>query len=249
MRDAASSDGGTAPVPRHVAIIMDGNGRWAAARLLPRSAGHRAGLAPVRMAVEACTARGVEVLTLFAFSSENWARPAPEVGMLMRLFLEAIDKEVEELAAKGVMLRFIGARESLAAELRERIESAESRTARNHRLTLVIALAYGGRWDLVHAARALARECREGRLPPEGIDEDRLGAALALGGLPDPDLFIRTGGERRISNFLLWNLAYTELWFSDVLWPEFGATELEAAFQHFATRERRYGRLSPTGSG
>jgi undecaprenyl diphosphate synthase len=244
MRDSRpkdTPDGGS--VPRHVAVIMDGNGRWAAARHLPRSAGHRAGLKPVRLSVEACTRRGCQALTLFAFSSENWARPAPEVGLLMRLFLEAIDQEIDELASQGVRVRFIGDRTGLAAELVSRIVAAEARTRTNERLTLCIALAYGGRWDLVQATRALAAQCQRGELESQAIDESQLASALALGDLPDPDLFIRTGGERRISNFLLWNLAYTELWFTDVLWPDFDERELDAAFNFYAGRERRYGRV------
>ncbi|MCZ8131303.1 MAG: polyprenyl diphosphate synthase [Steroidobacteraceae bacterium] len=230
-----------AGVPRHVAIIMDGNGRWAATRRLPRSAGHRAGIRPVRMSVEECAKRGVEVLTLFAFSSENWRRPPQEVGLLMQLFLEAIEREVDELSRNGVELRFIGERGSLAEELRLRMANAEARTRGNRGLKLVVAVAYGGRWDLVQAARRLARECADGRLAPEAIDEARIGAALALGDLPEPDLFIRTGGDRRVSNFLLWNLAYTELCFVDALWPEFSAEHLGAAFASFAARQRRFG--------
>ena len=228
-------------VPRHVAIIMDGNGRWARSRGLPRTAGHRAGLKPVRMCVEECAKRGVEVLTLFAFSSENWQRPHEEVGILMQLFLEALDREVDELAAKNVSLRFIGARAQLAPELKARMEGVEARTAANSGLKLVIAIAYGGRWDIVAAARRLAEEFRAGSRSLEGIDEASFGAALALGSLPDPDLFIRTGGDQRISNFLLWNLAYAELWFTGTFWPAFEVAELEAAFAAFAARERRFG--------
>ncbi|HXQ64812.1 MAG TPA: polyprenyl diphosphate synthase [Steroidobacteraceae bacterium] len=229
-------------VPRHVAIVMDGNGRWAERRGLPRVAGHRAGLKPVRLSVEECSSRGVEALTLFAFSSENWRRPAQEVGFLMQLFLEAVDREADELAAKGVSLRFIGERSALGAELQSRIAGAEARTAGNQGLKLVVAVAYGGRWDIVEAARRLARQCRDGTLAPEAIDEVRFAAELALGTLPEPDLLIRTGGEQRISNFLLWNLAYAELWFTDVLWPDFDAPEISKAFEAFAARERRFGK-------
>jgi undecaprenyl diphosphate synthase len=228
-------------VPRHVAVIMDGNGRWAQRRLLPRSAGHRAGIRTVRMAVEECARRGVRALTIFAFSSENWRRPPDEVGFLMRLFLEAIDREIDDLAANGVELRFVGDRGALAPELRERMAAGEARTRGGSRLTLVVAVAYGGRWDVAQAARRLAAECAAGRLRPDDIDEERLGAGLALADLPEPDLFIRTGGEHRISNFLLWNLAYTELWFTDTLWPEFDARELDRAFAAYAARERRFG--------
>ncbi len=228
-------------VPRHVAIIMDGNGRWAERRGLPRTAGHRAGLKPVRTCIAECTRLGVQALTLFAFSSENFRRPVTEVGVLMQLFLEALDKEIDELAAKGVVMRFIGARELLGRPLVERMEAAEARTGANPGLKLSIAVAYGGRWDIVDAARRLAREVAAGRLDPEAIDEARFGRALAMGDLPEPDLFIRTGGDQRISNFLLWNFAYTELWFTEKLWPEFDAAELERAFAAFAERERRFG--------
>jgi undecaprenyl diphosphate synthase len=228
-------------VPRHVAIIMDGNGRWAKQRSLPRAAGHRAGIRAVRLCVEECARRGVEVLTLFAFSSENWKRPHEEVGVLMQLFLEALDREVDDLAAKHVALSFIGARAQLAPELQARMAAVEARTGANDGLKLVIAIAYGGRWDIVAAARRLAAECRAGTLAPEAIDEPRFAAELALARLPDPDLFIRTGGEQRISNFLLWNLAYAELWFTDTHWPAFEKPELDRAFDAFAARERRFG--------
>ena len=231
-----------AAVPRHVAVIMDGNGRWAQRRGLPRAAGHRAGIGPLRLCVEECRRRGCEALTVFAFSSENWRRPAQEVGLLMQLFLESIDREIDELARNGVAVRFVGEHGAFAQELRERMAAAEARTRSNSALTLVVAVGYGGRWDLVQAARRLARDCLAGRLAPEAIDEARLAQELALSGLPEPDLFIRTGGERRISNFLLWNLAYTELWFDEVLWPDFGLPELERAFAAFAARQRRFGR-------
>jgi undecaprenyl diphosphate synthase len=235
-------------VPRHVAIIMDGNGRWAERRGLPRTAGHRAGVKPVRTCIEECARRGVEALTLFAFSSENFRRPVTEVGLLMQLFLEALDREIDELAAKGVAVRFIGARELLGAPLVERMVAAEERTRGNPGLKLAIAVAYGGRWDIVTAAQRLARAVAAGELDPAAIDEARFGAELALGDRPEPDLFIRTGGDQRISNFLLWNLAYTELWFTERLWPEFDAAELERAFAAFAERERRFG-LTPAQLG
>ena len=235
-------------VPRHVAIIMDGNGRWAEARRLPRSAGHRAGLKPVRMCVQECAARGCEALTVFAFSSENWGRPAGEVGFLMKLFLEALDAEVEELDRKHVRLRFIGDRPALSEDIRVHIEKAERRTADNPGLKLQIALAYGGRWDLAQGARTLARQVAAGTLAVADIDERRLGESLALGDLPDPDLFIRTGGEQRVSNFLLWNLAYTELWFTPTLWPDFDVREFDRALAYFAGRNRRYGLTQPAGS-
>jgi len=235
-------------VPRHVAIIMDGNGRWAERRGLPRSAGHRAGVKPVRLVVEECARRGVAALTLFAFSSENFRRPVTEVGLLMQLFLEALDREIDELAARGVAIRFIGARERLEAPLVKRMAAAEQRTGGNPGLKLAIAVAYGGRWDIVAAAQRLARRAAAHELEPAAIDEARFAAELALGDLPEPDLFIRSGGDRRISNFLLWNLAYTELWFTETLWPEFDAAELERAFADFAERERRFG-LAPAQLG
>jgi len=234
----------TVLIPRHVAIIMDGNGRWAERRGLPRSAGHRAGLKPVRMCIEQSAKLGIEVLTLFAFSSENWKRPVTEVGFLMQLFLEALEREIDELAAKGVRIRFAGAVETLGAPLLARIRSAEARTGANTGLTLVVAIAYGGRWDIVEAAKRLARRSRDGLLDPETIDEASFGREMMLGDLPEPDLFIRTGGDQRISNFLLWNLAYTELWFTDSLWPEFDAAAFDAALATFASRERRFGLTS-----
>jgi undecaprenyl diphosphate synthase len=230
--------------PRHVAITMDGNGRWAAARGLTRPAGHEAGLRPVRMCIEECTRRGVEALTLFAFSSENWARPAREVGSLMKLFVEALDREIGELHEKAVRVRFIGARASLAMGLQTRIAAAEERTAANRGLKLQVAVSYGGRWDIIQAAQKLARECSSGALRPEDIDEARFAARLALAGLPEADLLIRTGGEQRISNFLLWDLAYAELFFSARLWPDFSASDLEEALTFFAGRERRFGRTA-----
>jgi undecaprenyl diphosphate synthase len=231
-------------VPRHVAVIMDGNGRWAEQRSLPRAAGHRAGTKAVRTTIEESVRNGVGALTLFAFSSENWRRPAGEVGLLMQLFLESLDREVAELDANGVRIRFIGDRARLAPALTERMAAAEARTAARDRLDLVVAVAYGGRWDLVQAARRLAAETAEGRRRAADIDEDALGGCLANAGRPPPDLFIRTGGERRISNFLLWDLAYTELWFTDTLWPDFDAARYAEALADFSGRQRRYGRVA-----
>jgi undecaprenyl diphosphate synthase len=231
-------------MPAHVAVIMDGNGRWARQRALPRQAGHRAGVKTARRIVEACAKRGIGALTLFAFSSENWRRPRREVGALMRLFVEALDREVEELHANGIRLTFIGDRASLAPQLQARMLAAEGRTRGNDRLVLVVALAYGGRWDIVQATRSLAREAAAGRLDPEAIDEDALGGRLSLAGLPDPDLLIRTGGEHRVSNFLLWNLAYAECHFTDRLWPDFSERDLDAALARFQAVERRYGMTS-----
>jgi undecaprenyl diphosphate synthase len=236
MPDAASK-----PTPRHVAITMDGNGRWAAARGLTRSAGHRAGLTPVRMCIEECARRGIEALTLFAFSSENWGRPPEEVGSLMGLFLEALDREIDELDTKGVRVRFVGERRHLSVRLQARILAAEQRTAGNRGLHLQVAVSYGGRWDIIQASQKLARECSSGALRPDEIDEARFTAALSLGSLPEADLLIRTGAEYRISNFLLWDLAYAELYFSERLWPDFAMADFEEALEFFAHRERRFG--------
>ncbi len=231
-------------IPQHVAIIMDGNGRWAQRRGLPRAAGHRAGLKSVRMSIERCTAVGVKVLTIFAFSTENWRRPQSEVGLLMSLFLEALDAEIDELASKGVCIRFVGARSHLAPGLVARMSAAEERTRANSGLTLVIAMAYGGRRDIVEAAQRLAVAVRAGTIQPEQIDEVYFSEQLALRGLPDPDLLIRTGGDHRVSNFLLWNLAYTELWFTEQLWPDFSPDDFASAITAFAERQRRYGQTS-----
>jgi undecaprenyl diphosphate synthase len=228
-------------IPRHIAIIMDGNGRWAQQRRRPRLIGHRAGARAVRTCVEFCLDRGVGALTLFAFSSENWNRPAEEVGGLMKLFLGALEREVDELHRLGARLRFIGDRSRFDAALLQRMQAAEALTAGNIRLQLCIAASYGGRQDIAAAARALAEDVAAGRLRPEQIDEDALGARVALADLPPPDLFIRTGGELRISNFLLWQLAYTELWFTDTLWPDVDAATLQRALDDYAGRERRFG--------
>jgi len=240
--NSGSRDANKDPLPRHVAIIMDGNGRWARRRGLPRQAGHRAGVKATRRAVEACARRGISVLTVFAFSSENWGRPRKEVGALMTLMIEALDRQVGELADKNVRLRFIGDRNSLPDAILERMNAAESKTRENTGLTLVVALAYGGRWDIVNAVRSLADDVAAGRLEPSQIDEETLSARLSLGDLPDPDLLIRTGGESRISNFLLWHLAYSECYFSEGLWPDFNDAELERAIAFFAERERRFGK-------
>jgi undecaprenyl diphosphate synthase len=227
---------------------MDGNGRWAAARGQPRVAGHKSGLDAVRMTIQECVKRGVQALTLFAFSSENWNRPAEEVSSLMGLFFEALDREIAELHKNGVRIRFIGDRKALSVRLQARIAGAEEQTAANTRLRLQVAVSYGGRWDVVQAAQKLARRCAQGAMRPEEITESAVSSALELGvleeDLADPDLFIRTGGEYRISNFLLWNLAYTELFFTDKLWPDFDVAELETALAYFAGRERRFGLTS-----
>ena len=228
-------------IPTHVAVIMDGNGRWAEARTLPRHAGHRSGVKSVRETVETAAKRGVSYLTLFAFSSENWQRPAEEVSGLMRLFLEALQREVDDLHRNNVRLTFIGAREQLQAGLIRKIAAAEEQTRNNSGLNLIVAVAYGGRWDIVTAARNLAARVLNQELSVADIDDEKLGGELALAGVPDPDLLIRTGGEQRVSNFLLWNLAYAELWFSDCLWPEFGERQFDEALSHYASRQRRYG--------
>jgi undecaprenyl diphosphate synthase len=234
----------TPHLPRHIAVIMDGNGRWAAARGLTRTAGHKAGLKAVRLVIEECSRRGVEALTLFAFSSENWQRPADEVGSLMSLILEALDREIGELHRKAVRVRVIGERRSLAVRLQARIAAAEQRTAANGGLKLQVALSYGGRWDVLQAAQRLARECASGALRPQDLSEERFAAGLALAGLPPVELLIRTGGEQRLSNFLLWDLAYAELHFSSSLWPDFSVPDLEEALTFFAGRERRFGQTA-----
>jgi len=231
----------TVSIPKHIAIIMDGNGRWAEARGLARHSGHKEGVRPVRLVIEECAKRGVGALTLFAFSSENWRRPTVEVTSLMQLFLDAIDREVNDLHKNQVRLRFIGDRHALSVKLQARMAAGEELTAANPGLKLQVAVSYGGRWDIVQAARRLAAQVASGALPLDAIDEDRFGLELQLGDMPDPDLFIRTGGDHRISNFLLWNLAYTELHVCEALWPDFGVPDLEAALASFASRERRFG--------
>jgi undecaprenyl diphosphate synthase len=228
--------------PNHIAIIMDGNGRWAEARGLPRHAGHKEGVRPVRMCIEECARRKIGALTLFAFSSENWRRPAVEVGSLMQLFFDSLDREAEDLHRNGVRLRFIGDRQSLSVRLQSRMAASEALTAANTALNLQVAVSYGGRWDILQAARKLAASVASGALRVEAIDEQSFARELALGEVGDPDLFIRTGGDHRISNFLLWNLAYTELHVCDVLWPDFDLAQFESALASFAARERRYGR-------
>ncbi len=234
----------SADSPQHVAIIMDGNGRWARSRGLPRAAGHRASVKVVRKIIEECARLNVRYLTLFAFSSENWRRPPDEVGMLMGLFLDALVREVSALHENRVRVRFIGDRATLGAELTGRMQHAEVLTAENGGLGLLVAVAYGGQWDIAQACRRLVEECAAGRLTAAEITEAHIAARLELAGIPDPDLLVRTGGEQRISNFLLWNLAYTELYFCETLWPEFSAADLQAAFDFFAKRERRFGKTS-----
>ncbi|WEN16460.1 polyprenyl diphosphate synthase [Rhodanobacter sp. AS-Z3] len=231
-----------ATVPRHIAIVMDGNGRWAKARHRPRSFGHNAGRKAVREVIEACVREGVQALTLFAFSSENWQRPQEEVGALMSLFVRALDKEVDELHGHGVRLRFIGDLAAFEPNLRERMQAAMTRTASNSKLQVNIAVSYGGRWDIVQASRQAALAVARGELQVDDIDEARLAQWMSLAELPPLDLFIRTGGECRISNFLLWQVAYAELYFTDTLWPDFDQTCLRRAIEDYARRERRFGR-------
>jgi undecaprenyl diphosphate synthase len=229
----------TAPVsvPHHVAIVMDGNGRWATRRFLPRVAGHKQGVNALRRCVHACAERGIQVLTVFAFSSENWNRPADEVSGLLELLVLALSREVPQLRADGVQLHFIGERRGLSARLIAGLEQAEGATAGNSRMVLNVCFNYGGRWDIAQAAQALVAR-------GEPVTEANLDRAMALAHVPDPDLVIRTGGEQRISNFLLWQSAYSELFFSDKLWPEFDEAALADALTAYASRERRFGQTS-----
>jgi len=231
-------------IPRHVAIIMDGNGRWAKQRLLPRIAGHKAGIKSVREAVKGCAKKGVDVLTLFAFSSENWRRPEQEVSYLMGLFLMALEREVKKLHKQNIQLRIIGDRSHFDVKLQQTMLKAEELTANNTGLKLVIAANYGGRWDLTESFRQIAQDIEQGKITSQDVSASLIESNLSFADLPEPDLFIRTSGEYRISNFMLWQLAYTELYFTDVLWPDFNGETLEKAFEYFATRERRFGFIS-----
>ncbi len=236
-------------MPTHVAIIMDGNGRWAQNRGKPRHAGHRAGVETVREVMEICGRQGVRILTLFAFSSENWRRPKKEVKMLMELFFTALNREVRRLKKRNVRLRVIGDTSAFSSKLQKLIAESERITRDNDGLLLQIAANYGGRWDMTQAARKLAEQVAAGELQPEKISEETLAARLSFPDVPDPDLFIRTGGEMRISNFLLWQLAYTELWFCDTLWPDFGEKELLQAFADYSRRQRRFGKIAEQVEG
>ena len=231
-------------VPRHVAIIMDGNGRWATARHLPRAAGHSKGVDRVEEIVEACVVRGITHLTLFAFSSENWRRPADEVSLLMRLFMGTLERQVARLHSNGIRLSIIGDLDRFEPRLRELIDAAHRKTVDNQRLTLTIAANYGGRADILAGFRKLIAADPSIASDPSRITEEALAPYLAMPDAPEPDLFIRTGGEQRISNFLLWQLAYTELYFTDVHWPSFDAAELDRAIASYRMRERRFGRTS-----
>jgi undecaprenyl diphosphate synthase len=236
-------------VPRHIAIVMDGNGRWAQGRGAQRAEGHRSGLDPVRMVIEECLRAKIAALTLFAFSSENWSRPMDEVAGIMNLFFDALEAELPALNSNGVRMRFIGERAALAAPLRARMAEAEALTIGNVALQLQIAISYGGRQDIVAAARALVLACERGELRSAELDEARFAQHLALAGLSDPDLYIRTGGEQRISNFLLWNLAYSELYFTPTLWPDFSSADFAAALHDYAGRQRRFGHTSAQLAG
>jgi undecaprenyl diphosphate synthase len=229
-------------LPRHVAIIMDGNGRWAKRRHLPRFAGHRSGVEAVRRVVQCAARRGIQALTLFAFSSENWRRPQQEVGLLLDLFMTSLQRQMKMLRDNNIMLRVIGDRTPFDPKMQDQIATAEALTAGNDGLILAVAVNYGGRWDVTQACRALAVDVASGALRAEDITTEHISRHLCLHDLPEPDLFIRTGGEQRISNFLLWQLAYTELVFSELLWPDFDAEAFEAALADYARRQRRFGR-------
>ncbi|MDA8128127.1 MAG: polyprenyl diphosphate synthase [Betaproteobacteria bacterium] len=229
-----------ADVPRHVAIIMDGNGRWARRRLMPRVAGHRKGVEALRGVIRACAERGVSHLTVFAFSSENWRRPQEEVTLLMELFMRALENEVARLHENGIRFRVIGNLAGFSERIQALIRDAEALTRDNTRLVFTVAANYGGRWDIVQAVRELIAE----GATADGVDEAALARHLCMADAPEPDLFIRTGGEQRISNFLMWQLAYTELYFTDALWPDFNAAALDKAIASYRTRERRFGRTS-----
>lgn len=225
------------PVPHHLAIVMDGNGRWASKRFLPRIAGHRQGLESLKRCVRACVQRGIRVLTVFAFSTENWRRPEDEVSGLMDLFLQAVSREVAQLQAQGVRLHFVGAKEGLSPKVMQGMQTAQAQTAHNERLIINVCFNYGGRWDIAQAAAQLAAS-------GQAVTQEALSAKLCLAHVPDPDLIIRTGGEQRVSNFLLWQGAYAEYYFSDALWPDFDEAELDRAIASFAGRERRFGLTS-----
>jgi undecaprenyl diphosphate synthase len=230
--------------PKHIAIIMDGNGRWAKKRFLPRFMGHIAGVKAVKRVVEFCDSQEIQVLTLFAFSSENWHRPKDEVSKLMDLFVGTLGKEINRLDKKNVRLRFIGERSAFSEKMQQQMAESECRTENNTGLTLVIAANYGGHRDITLAMQEIAKQVQRGDLQPEDINEDLIAAQLSIPDLPEPDLFIRTGGEKRVSNFLLWQLAYTEFHFTDKFWPDFNTETMQGAVDDFLTRQRRFGRTS-----
>lgn len=230
-------------IPAHVAIIMDGNGRWAKQHHISRSMGHREGAQAVERAMQSCLDSGVRYLTLFCFSSENWKRPAEEVSSLMALLEEYLSKRIEPLAEKGICVRFVGRLDMLPEKIRNRIEAVTSQPVPNERLTLILALSYGGRWEIVDAARRLAEQVKSGVLDPAAIDETLFSRSLYLPDVPDPDLMIRTSGEKRLSNFLLWQTAYTEVVFTDTLWPDFSDDDFRQALEDYASRHRRFGNV------
>ena len=231
-------------IPYHVAIVMDGNGRWAKKRFMPRTAGHREGVKAVQKTIQACADAGVKVLTLFAFSSENWKRPESEVVSLMDLFVSSLEKEVRKLNENGIQLKFIGDRTQFSDKLQAKIEESEQLTSSNHNFLLNIAANYGGRWDIVNATQNIARKVEQGELKADAINEHLFQSYISIGDIPDPDLCIRTGGEKRLSNFLLWQFAYTEFYFTETFWPEFSEKDLDKALDSYAKRQRRYGMLS-----
>ncbi len=241
------ADAGQTVVPRHVAIIMDGNNRWAKRHGLPGPAGHRAGVEAVRNVLRACRSHGVEVLTLFAFSSENWGRPLPEVRALLALLSRYLRSEVRELHKDGIRLRFIGQRDRFSTRLQRLMQQSEHLTADNREATVVIAVDYGGQWDIAQAARKLAAQVKAGALEPEAIDAELIDRNVSISDLPRPDLCIRTGGDARISNFMLWHFAYSELYFTNTLWPDFGELEFARALADYSRRERRFGLRDPDG--
>ena len=231
-------------VPRHIAIIMDGNGRWAQKRFMPRTVGHQAGVKAVRKIVEYCATHNVEVLTLFAFSSENWRRPEAEVSLLMSLFMATLQREINKLDRNSIRLRFIGDRSAFSEKLQQKMAEGEAQTQNNKALTLVVAANYGGHWDICQAFLQMQEKMAVGELKKEDINEQLINQYLSTADLPEPDLFIRTGGEQRVSNFMLWQLAYTELYFTTTLWPDFDQNSLEDAIKSFRSRQRRFGHTS-----
>jgi undecaprenyl diphosphate synthase len=241
MKNSVKQASDQKKTPRHVAVIMDGNGRWARKRFLPRVAGHKAGVETVRTVIKRAMEKGIEVLTLFAFSRENWRRPPYEVSFLLDLFLHMLENEIQKLHEQGIQLRVIGDRYQFEDKLQVQINQAEQLTANNTKLKLIIAANYGGQWDITQAIKQIGLEIEAGRLTSQQVTADIVARFLSLGTLPSPDLFIRTSGEQRISNFLLWDLAYTELYFTEVFWPDFNEEEFDKALAFYANRERRFG--------
>ena len=229
-------------IPQHVAIVMDGNGRWANKRFLPRAAGHREGVKAVKKIIEASANAGVQILTLFAFSSENWNRPKAEVSALMDLFVSSLDKEVSNLDKNGIRIQFIGDRSQFGEKLQEKIRQAEQITSKNEKFVLNIAANYGGRWDIVQACKTLCEKVRSNSIDLDDLDENEFALHLSTGVMPDPDLLIRTAGEQRVSNFLIWQMAYTEFYYTDLNWPDFDGKQLQIAFEEFTRRKRKFGR-------